>query len=57
MTSTCKHPIVKIVAREEDLEFVECQDCGEIFDSIEFEDMAVEEREHLDEQPAAQDEA
>ncbi|MCU1252595.1 MAG: hypothetical protein JWQ49_5624, partial [Edaphobacter sp.] len=27
MTAKCKHPIVKIVAREEDAEFVECQNC------------------------------
>jgi len=42
VTTPCKHPIVKIVAREEDAEFVECQGCGEIFDSIEYEDMARE---------------
>ncbi len=43
MTVKCKHPIVKVVAREEDVEFVECQKCGEVFDSIEFNDMALEE--------------
>jgi len=47
MTTPCKHPIVKVVARQEDVEFVECQNCGEIFDSIEYEDMAVEDKEHL----------
>jgi hypothetical protein len=35
MIAKCKHPIVKIVAREEDAEFVECQKCGEVFDSAE----------------------
>ncbi|HXP15683.1 MAG TPA: hypothetical protein VN868_01195 [Terriglobales bacterium] len=39
----CKHPRVQIVAREEDAEFVECLECGEIFESSEFKDMAIEE--------------
>ncbi len=52
MSTPCKHPIVKVVAREEDAEFVECQQCGEVFDSVEYEDMAVEEKEHLDEDGA-----
>jgi hypothetical protein len=43
MTAHCKHPIVKIVSRDEDAEFVECQTCGEIFDSAEFSDIAIEE--------------
>lgn len=43
MTAQCKHPIVKIVSRDEDAEFVECQTCGEIFDSAEFNDIAIEE--------------
>ena len=43
MDTLCKHPKVRIVAREEDTEFVECQDCGEVFDSEEFRDMALEE--------------
>jgi len=46
----CKHPIVKVVAREEDAEFVECQSCGEVFDSAEYMDMAIEE-EDLAEEP------
>jgi Zn ribbon nucleic-acid-binding protein len=45
MTVKCKHPIVKVVAREDDVEFVECQQCGEVFDSVEFSDMALEEEE------------
>jgi Zn ribbon nucleic-acid-binding protein len=40
----CKHPRVQIVSREEDAEFVECVECGEIFESSEFKDMAIEER-------------
>ena len=52
MTAKCKHPIVKIVAREEDAEFVECQKCGEVFDSAEFSDIAIEEEEATTEIPA-----
>jgi len=40
----CKHPRVQIVAREEDVEFVECVECGEIFEASEFRDMAIEDR-------------
>ena len=44
MTPPCKHTVVRIVSRDEDAEFVECQACGEIFDSIEYEDMEREEK-------------
>jgi hypothetical protein len=40
----CKHPRVQIVSRDEDAEFVECKDCGEIFESSEFKDMNIEEQ-------------
>jgi hypothetical protein len=39
----CKHPRVQIVSREEDAEFVECLECGEIFEESEFKDMAIED--------------
>jgi len=39
----CKHARVQVVAREEDAEFVECLDCGDIFDSSEFKDMVIED--------------
>ena len=39
----CEHPRVQIVAREEDSEFVECKECGEIFESSEFKDMIIED--------------
>jgi hypothetical protein len=39
----CKHPRVQIVSRDEDAEFVECVECGDIFDSSEFRDMNIEE--------------
>jgi hypothetical protein len=43
MPASCKHPQVRIVAREDDLEFFECQVCREVFDSSEFEDIQNED--------------
>ena len=43
MPKSCKHPQVRVVAREEDVEFVECQVCGEVFDSAEFVDILNED--------------
>lgn len=43
MASACRHPRVKIVSRQEDTEFVECLECGEVFDSEEFRDMEIED--------------
>jgi len=43
MVTACKHPRVRIVSRHEDSEFVECLECGEVFDSEEFHDMEIEE--------------
>ncbi len=43
MPTPCKHPKVRIVSRHEGTEFVECLDCGEVFDSEEFHDMQIEE--------------
>lgn len=45
MPASCKHPQVRVVAREEDVEFVECQLCGEVFDAAEFVDILNEEEE------------
>jgi hypothetical protein len=39
----CKHPQVQIVSRDEDSEYVECKECGDIFESSEFKDMRIEE--------------
>ncbi len=47
---SCKHPQVRIVTREEDSEFVECLECGDVFESSEFKDMAIEDRTHDDEE-------
>jgi hypothetical protein len=44
MKLPCKHPRVQIVSRDEDSEFVECTECGEVFESSEFKDMNIEER-------------
>lgn len=40
----CKHPRVQVVSRDEDAEFVECLECGDIFEFSEFKDMSIEER-------------
>jgi hypothetical protein len=49
MNQQCRHPRVQIVAREEDSEFVECLECGDIFEASEFKDMAIEERTPINE--------
>ncbi|HET8636696.1 MAG TPA: hypothetical protein VFL96_07595 [Acidobacteriaceae bacterium] len=41
---------MRVVAREEDTEFVECQECGEVFDSDEFRDMDIEQNSEEDEE-------
>ncbi len=43
MEKQCQHKRVQVVSREEDAEFVECLECGDIFESSEFKDMAIEE--------------
>lgn len=43
MHPPCKHPRVQVVSRDQDSEFVECKECGEIFESSEFKDMNIEE--------------
>ena len=46
----CKHPRVQIVSRDEESEYVECQECGDVFESSEFKDMAIEETKLRDEE-------
>jgi len=53
MATICKHPRVRIVSRHEDTEFVECMECGEVFDSEEFRDMELEEA--VDTEPSLED--
>ncbi len=38
----CKHPQVRIIAREDETEYVECILCSEVFDSEEYKDLAQE---------------
>jgi hypothetical protein len=57
MPATCKHPNVRVVAREEDVEFVECQFCGEVFDAAEFADILDEEDPAVDGQESRGEEA
>ena len=54
MTTPCKHPKVRVVSRQDDVEFVECLDCGEVFDSDEFRDMEIEEKTGLEPGPASE---
>jgi hypothetical protein len=46
----CKHPRVRIVSRDEESEYVECQECGDVFESSELKDMAIEEKKDPDEE-------
>jgi uncharacterized protein YecT (DUF1311 family) len=46
----CRHPRVQIVSRDEECEYVECQECGDVFESSEFKDMMIEETELRDEE-------
>jgi len=46
----CKHPQVQIVSRDEESEYVECRECGEVFESSELKDIAIEERKKEDEE-------
>ena len=46
----CKHPRVQIVARDEDAEYVECKECGDVFESSELKDMALEATKGADEE-------
>lgn len=48
MIAACKHPQVRVVARQDDVEFVECQSCREVFDAAEYADMALEEQEQAE---------
>ena len=51
MATVCKHPRVRVVSRHDDTEFVECLECGEIFDAEEFRDMEIEENVEQEERP------
>ena len=53
MATICKHPKVRIVSRHEDCEYVECLECGDVFDSEEFRDMEIEE--NAESEPSLED--
>lgn len=55
MNTPCRHLQVRFVSREEDAEFVECVNCGEIFDAAELRDIAAEE-ETIDKESGADQE-
>lgn len=42
MRPACKHPRVRVVAREDDVEYVECLECGEVFDADEYQEMTLD---------------
>jgi len=42
MSAPCSHPRVRIVSRDEDAEYVECEECREVFESGELRDMEIE---------------
>ena len=54
MTAPCRHQQVRFVSREEDAEFVECMNCGEVFDAAELRDIAAEEEDDDQKSEAAE---
>jgi hypothetical protein len=42
MQPVCKHPKVRVVAREDDVEYVECEECREVFDADEYQEMSLD---------------
>ena len=49
MKAPCSHPRVRIVSRDEESEYVECEECREVFESAEFRDMEIESKEETEE--------
>jgi hypothetical protein len=47
----CKHPQVQIVSRDEEAEYLQCRECGDIFESSELKDMAIEEKQPPADEP------
>src|SRR5260370_26339540 len=46
----CKHPLLQIVSRDVEPDYVECQESGDVFESSELKDMAIEEKKEPDEE-------
>jgi Zn ribbon nucleic-acid-binding protein len=55
MQPVCKHPKVRVVAREDDVEYVECEECGEVFDADEYQEIIAQDS--LEDVPLDGDEA
>jgi len=55
METICKHPKVRVVSRHEDTEYLECLDCGYVFDSDEFRDMEIEDAVEAEADPRLED--
>ena len=55
MQPVCKHPKVRVVAREDDVEYVECEECGEVFDADEYQEIITQDS--LEDVPLEGDEA
>ena len=43
MSSFCECQRTKVIARQEGVDYLECLDCGRIFEAAELEDLADEE--------------
>jgi Zn ribbon nucleic-acid-binding protein len=54
MQPVCKHPKVRVVAREDEVEYVECEECGEVFDADEYQEIT---QDNLEDVPVEEDEA
>jgi hypothetical protein len=50
MISPCSHPRVRIVSRDEEAEYVECEECREVFEAGEFRDMEIESKQQKSEE-------
>jgi hypothetical protein len=46
MNAPCSHARVRIVSRDEDAEYVECEDCREVFESGELRDLEIESKQN-----------
>ena len=55
MQPVCKHPKVRVVAREDDVEYVECEECGDVFDADEYQEIITQDS--LEDVPLEGDEA
>jgi hypothetical protein len=46
---TCKHERTRLIAKDDDSQYVECLDCGEILEAAEMKDLAEKGRSGFDE--------